>query len=131
LRTSCLEDVRDRVGQDETRIRFVSAILPSYARLSKSLRGVDSDALPENQLPKVILNVIRPNHQSIPLRGVGIGRAVQREAPSEGPEHPIGRKTQSIYKWFMAISSLQNCGNFRLDDLRKCILAASAVLRRA
>jgi transposase-like protein len=29
--------VRDRVGQDETRIRFSSAILPSYARRSKSL----------------------------------------------------------------------------------------------
>src|SRR4249920_1794598 len=29
--------VRDRVGQGETRIRFSSAILPSYARRSKSL----------------------------------------------------------------------------------------------
>ncbi len=29
--------VRDRVGQGETRVRFASAILPSYARRSKSL----------------------------------------------------------------------------------------------
>jgi putative transposase len=29
--------IRDRVGQGETRIRFASAILPSYARRSKSL----------------------------------------------------------------------------------------------
>jgi hypothetical protein len=29
--------IRDRVGQGETRIRFLSAILPSYARRSKSL----------------------------------------------------------------------------------------------
>jgi putative transposase len=33
----CAPRVRDRVGQGETRIRFSSAILPSYARRSKSL----------------------------------------------------------------------------------------------
>src|SRR5436189_4761647 len=32
-----IETVRDRVGQGEARIRFSSAILPPYARRSKSL----------------------------------------------------------------------------------------------
>jgi putative transposase len=32
--------VRDRVGQGETRIRFPSAILPSYVRRSKSLEAL-------------------------------------------------------------------------------------------
>jgi putative transposase len=32
--------VRDRAGQDESRIRFSSAILPSYARRSKSLEDL-------------------------------------------------------------------------------------------
>jgi putative transposase len=34
----CAPRVRDRVGQGEARIRFSSAILPPYARRSKSLR---------------------------------------------------------------------------------------------
>ena len=42
--------VRDRVGEGSERIRFSSAILPPYARRSKSSRSPDPDPLPQRRL---------------------------------------------------------------------------------
>jgi hypothetical protein len=44
--------VRDRVGEGSERIRFSSAILPPYARRSKSLESADPDPLPEGRLDR-------------------------------------------------------------------------------
>ena len=42
--------VRDRTGQGADRIRFSSALLPPYARRSKSLRSPDPRPLPQGHL---------------------------------------------------------------------------------
>ena len=56
------------------------------------------------------LSLIRPNHQSIPLRGVEIDRAVQGEAVEDERQAPAGDRIGLVEKTKMQVGAFGGSG---------------------